>query len=172
MGEFNNQFRQKFSNIILNKLFKETDKTLQTELAKLVIDNNNLNALESSLDSVILYNAKAYPNNIRIPKNRIPLSESLIPRMDVYITEKTEIDNEYLAISAYLRKLLNTANTLEDIFLLFPTVLNNYLEGHLTEERQFSEKTLSDELIEEFQEETKTTILYVKERILKNFLID
>lgn len=172
MGEFNNQFRSKLTNIILVNLFNKANEILNEELMELRIYNGELADTIDTMNCVLLYKNKVYPNTIRIPHDIIPLHSSLEPRMLSYLNEKVEIDNEYLAVSAYIKKLLNTANTLEDIFLLFPTVLSKFLIGHLTEEREFSTKTLTNDAIAEFKEDTKLTINYVKERTFKNFLIN
>lgn len=176
MSEFNSTFRKAFNNIILNDLFLKYNAYLVEEKDEIFQLNNTANGLLTSAHTYFFFIGKIFTRDVDEFAEEIrPVKTDLIPelqdRMQEFITASYESDNEYRAILAYVRRLLNLSNSIEDIYLLWPKELNEYWTDALDNSRLGSIQTIRSEVIEEFKIQTQNSIVYIKERKFKNLLI-
>lgn len=176
MAEFGTNFRKTFSKLIMQSMFSKYLLYLVEEEDELFGENNTLNGLPYAAHSYFLYqgklNIRLLPDGVEIIKPlKTILDSSLEDRMHMLTEDKAATDNEYRAILAYVKRLLNLSNSVEDIYCLWPTDLNPYWTDSMEELRMNSTQTLRPEVIEDFKIQTKSSLVYIKERKFKNLLL-
>ena len=78
------------------------------------------------------------------------LHSTLYKEADEYITDKHEFFCEKEDTKAYILRVLNEANNMKDLYLLFPEAIHKYLPANNSKNMFYVDSTLSKSRIKKF----------------------
>ena len=173
MEEFQDDFKDRFHNGIMWKMFENQLDDISKLIKQLLLDSNDMSG--THYNSFIFDGAVIHYNDdkARSWDDKGQIHPTLVDRLHIYNKQSTELQDRIYVISGYIRKGLNLANTFKDIYALFPEEMHQFFDKQVAQIARdpTSKVTVTVNDVFWFREQTKEDVVVLKELILIRLLL-
>ena len=161
--------KAQIKNMLYNFLYGHVREVFQKRLEDIITRNMILtNAQHKSFTyKGIFYSC----DNTSPPRRMNKLVPQLVPDMEGYLREVTQLNNTELPyVLGFIDQVLNSTNNLQDYLRIFPKSVHKPIQD-LINSCPCHDKNLSDEEVQQLQEQNNQSISLMKQRMAINLLI-
>ena len=161
--------KQQIKDMLYQFLYGPVQQQYQQQLNTIITQNSI--ACKSGYKA-FLYKGVVYSMETVPPPRRLPrLVSSLIPAMDAYLKEVTQLNTQEVPfVVGYITQVLNSSNNFQDYLKVLPSVLHPPLEKMIAS-CPCRLQVLTEEAIQGLQEKNQKSIELLKKRVMTNLII-
>ena len=170
MPELNERFADTFCKTVLIELFHQQEQQIEEDILQTITENNLL--CETATPGVVV-DGEVFDlvEGVNSWTERNELKNSLKQRFSSLRNQKEQLNDRKAICKGYLIKGINTADTIKDLYALFPTYIHPLFGEYIQFMAERSEKvTVTNNTVFWFQEKTKDDFNIVKQQVMNNLL--